>query len=156
MIVQIGEVYSTSLNMTSKHTMSMQVNKNDFSGPWYARWLFYIRNGIDDRGGDVNAATHMHDWVKSNPAFEDMIYHEHFLSVIPPPRDGPNAAFMQRCDRDMSRNVLVSPLASQVYDRLTKWTVICSRRLNALDEVRLPTRVCFGFGEQCRAGDLGK
>jgi hypothetical protein len=55
----------------------------------------------------------MHDWVKSNPAFEDVIYHEHFLSVIPPPRDGPNAEFMRRCDRDMSRNVLVSPSASQ-------------------------------------------
>lgn len=122
MIVQIGEVLRPGglLDLTEydfqtydKYGDVIQVDKDDFSAPWYARWLFYIRNGIDDRGGDVNAATHMHDWVKSNPAFEDVIYHEHFLSVIPPPRDGPNAEFMRRCDRDMSRNVLVSPSASQ-------------------------------------------
>jgi hypothetical protein len=38
------------------------------------------------------------------PAF--VIYHEHFLSIIPPPRYGANADFMRRSDGDILRNVL--------------------------------------------------
>jgi hypothetical protein len=86
------------------------VDKDDFCGPWYARWLFYVRDGIYQRGGDISAATNLYSWVKHNNAFEDVIYHEHFLSVIPPPRDEEEEDFWYENDREMMAIVLVQPL----------------------------------------------
>jgi hypothetical protein len=83
------------------------VDKDDFCGPWYARWLFYVRYAMYQRGADVKAATSLYDWVSSNDAFEDVIYHEHFLSVIPPPRDEDELDFWEDKDAEMMAIVLV-------------------------------------------------
>jgi len=85
----------------------IEFDKNDFSPPWWARWLSLLRNAIEARGGDINAATHLYDWVRNNPAFEEVVYREYFLPVVPPPREGAKAEFWVKFDKTMRENLLV-------------------------------------------------
>ncbi|KAK0214847.1 hypothetical protein IW262DRAFT_1475574 [Armillaria fumosa] len=51
--------------------------------PWWPRWLAYLEMAVRRRGGDVDAATHIHDWVSRHPRFEDVIYNEYFIPATP-------------------------------------------------------------------------
>ncbi|KAK0239211.1 S-adenosyl-L-methionine-dependent methyltransferase [Armillaria nabsnona] len=51
--------------------------------PWWPRWLAYLEMAARSRGGDVNAATHIYDWVSRHPRFEDVIYNEYFIPATP-------------------------------------------------------------------------
>jgi hypothetical protein len=63
-------------------------DRSTHSPPWWARWLSHLRDAFDEKGGDFNAATHLHSWVASNSAFEGVVYKEHFMPIVPPPRTG--------------------------------------------------------------------
>ena len=67
-----------------------------------------MREAVDERGGDVNAATHLHSWVARNPAFEGVVYREHFLAVVHPPRKGYQAETFRSVDEGMREIVLVN------------------------------------------------
>jgi len=86
----------------------ISVDRSGHSPPWWARWLSHVREAIDERGGDVNAATHLHSWVARNPAFESVVYREHFLAVVPPLRKGYQAEAFRNIDEGMRDIVLVS------------------------------------------------
>jgi hypothetical protein len=64
------------------------VDRSKYSPPWWAKWLSHMRDAIDEKGGDVHAATHLHSWVTRNSAFEGVVYKEHFLPVVAPPGRG--------------------------------------------------------------------
>ena len=66
-----------------------------------------LRNAIEAKGGDVNAATHLYDWVRNNPAFKEVVYREYFLPAVPPPREGAKAEFWLKVDKSMRENLLV-------------------------------------------------
>lgn len=84
------------------------MDPKSFKAPWWARWLRHLREAVDDKGGDVDASKNMHEWVSANPAFENVVYREHYLGVVPHPRNGPDAEELKRIDGVMAENVLVS------------------------------------------------
>lgn len=63
----------------------IEVDTNNFVPPFYARWMAHLRDAINYKGGDINAAHGLKAWVKENPAFEAVTERVHFLPVVPPP-----------------------------------------------------------------------
>lgn len=45
--------------------------------------MTFLNLAARNLGGDVDAATHLFDWVNDHPDFEDVVYREFFLPVIP-------------------------------------------------------------------------
>ena len=46
-----------------------------------------MRAAVKQKGGDVEAATNLLEWVSSNPLFEDVHYQEFWLPIVLPQRD---------------------------------------------------------------------
>jgi len=84
----------------------IEVDLSVYKEPWWARWLCHLRDAIKERGGDIHASEEMFSWVKANPAYENVVYMEHYLGVVPHPRTGPNAEALRQIDRAMADNVL--------------------------------------------------
>ena len=84
------------------------IDRSRYSPPWWARWLSHMRDAIEEKGGDVHAANHIHSWVARNSAFECVVYREHFVSVAPPPRRGCEAELCCNIDEDTREVVLVN------------------------------------------------
>ena len=77
--------------------------KVDLSGPpWFSCWMNLVRSAILMNGGDANAAAHLHEWISSNPAFEDVVYREFYTPMI-----------------DTAQNrINYTPVQAQVYEKL--------------------------------------
>jgi len=63
---------------------------NELSPPWWGVWLTHLRDAIKKSGGDVDAASHLHEWILNNPMFEDVVYREFWVPVVPERRDTSN------------------------------------------------------------------
>lgn len=68
----------------------IKLDDNEFGPPWWARWLTYMVKAITQSGGDVDAATHLHEWILNNPNFEDVVYKEFWLPAVPLRPDASN------------------------------------------------------------------
>ena len=86
----------------------IKVDLSVYKAPWWARWLCHLRDAVNERGGDIHASAQMYSWVKANPAYENVVYLEHYLGVVPHPRTGPNAEALRQIDKIMADNVLVN------------------------------------------------
>ena len=60
---------------------------NDLTPPWWSVWLCHLWKAIVQSGGDVNAANHLHEWILNHPMFEDVVYRDVWVPVVPVPRD---------------------------------------------------------------------
>jgi hypothetical protein len=49
--------------------------------------MAFLREATQDRGANVDAATYLHQWVSENPSFEDIVYMEYWLPMVPPIRE---------------------------------------------------------------------
>ncbi|PPQ64252.1 hypothetical protein CVT24_008655 [Panaeolus cyanescens] len=77
--------------------------------PWFSCWMYLIRNAIIKNGGDVDAATHLHEWISSNLAFEDVVYREFYTPMIDIPRDRSKDTELQRTiSQKLHKDLLVS------------------------------------------------
>lgn len=63
---------------------------NDLSPPWWSVWLCHLGKAIVESGGDVYAANHLHEWILNHPMFEDVVYRDVWVPVVPAPRDTSN------------------------------------------------------------------
>jgi len=54
-----------------------------FEPPWLALWMSYAMRAIKGRGADADAALHIHNWISTNPAFEDVVLRNIWLPVSP-------------------------------------------------------------------------
>lgn len=57
----------------------IELDVNEIGPPWVARWFTHLEHAIMKSGGDVAAATHLHEWILNNPMFEDVTYTEFWL-----------------------------------------------------------------------------
>ena len=80
----------------------IHVDTERYKEPWYARWMAHLRDAIEYKGGDIEAATSLYSWVKMNPAFDGVGFREHFLPVVPPPGS------LGGLERNMKEIVMVS------------------------------------------------
>ncbi|KAF4612003.1 hypothetical protein D9613_004147 [Agrocybe pediades] len=83
----------------------IEVDMDGVGPPWWARWMTLTRQAIKDIGGDVDAATHLLDWVNANPLFEDAVYREFWLPVVAPPPSPDDSEFMKSFYAKMHEDV---------------------------------------------------
>lgn len=88
---------------------------NDGGPPWWGVWFTCLSKAVVKSGGDVNAASHLHEWILNHPMFEDVVYTEFWVPVVPAPRDTLNDSEEARqMDKKLSDDLLVS-VASIVF-----------------------------------------
>lgn len=88
---------------------------NDLRPPWWAVWLSHLLKAIVKSGGDVSAASHLHEWILGHPMFEDVVYKEFWVPVVPAARDISNDSEEARqMDKKLSDDCYVS-VASIVF-----------------------------------------
>jgi len=69
----------------------------EFAPPYLPRWMCMVREAMRRRGGDVDAAFHLHRWVSKHPSFTNVEYRSFPIPTSPwVPPDHPNAAKMNR------------------------------------------------------------
>jgi len=59
---------------------------NDLTPPWWSVWLCHLLKAIIKSGGDVSAANNLHEWILNHPMFEDVVYRDVWVPVVPAPR----------------------------------------------------------------------
>lgn len=126
----------------NRHRIELDVN-DELGPPWWGRWMTHLLKAVIKSGGDVNAATHLHEWILNNPIFEDVVYREFWLPVVPARRDASNdSEELRRRDKglsdDCSVSVASSPLSAllNLYTRpssglvvLSFWDMVLHRKL---------------------------
>lgn len=60
-----------------------ETNQTASSSSWCCTWMARLGAAIKGRGGDLDAATHLRNWVSSNPAYEEVEYKEFFIPFAP-------------------------------------------------------------------------
>lgn len=93
--------------MYDKDHRRIEIGTDEIGPPWWARWMEFMRKAIKEIGGDVDAATHLYDWVTANPLFEDIVYREFWLPVVAPPPSPDDSEFMIRFYAKMQEDVKV-------------------------------------------------
>jgi len=69
----------------------------ELAPPYLPRWMCMVRAAIQERGGDADAALHLHRWISEHPAFTDVVYRDFPFPASPwIPLDHPYAARMNR------------------------------------------------------------
>jgi len=87
----------------------IELDVNELGPPWYARWMTHVLKAIIESGGDVDAATHLHEWILNNSMFEDVVYREIWVPVVPAPRDPSNdSEYLRRMDQTLNDDCEVS------------------------------------------------
>jgi len=63
---------------------------SDLTPPWWSVWFTHLLKAIVKSGGDASAANHLHEWILNHPMFEDVVYRDLWVPVVPAPRDSSN------------------------------------------------------------------
>ncbi|KAI0673624.1 hypothetical protein C8Q78DRAFT_1018090 [Trametes maxima] len=51
--------------------------------PWFARWMNVVNIAVEQRGGEPDAANHLHRWIKEHPEMEEIVYREFWFQTGP-------------------------------------------------------------------------
>ncbi|KAI0756516.1 hypothetical protein C8Q80DRAFT_1129062 [Daedaleopsis nitida] len=51
--------------------------------PWIARWMNLANVAVEQRGGEPDAANHLHAWMEAHPLLEDVVYREFWFQTSP-------------------------------------------------------------------------
>ncbi|KAJ3717267.1 hypothetical protein DFJ43DRAFT_1099560 [Lentinula guzmanii] len=57
----------------------IEVETSKIAEPWLPRWMAFANLAARNRGGDVDAATHLETWVTNHAAFENVHYEDIWL-----------------------------------------------------------------------------
>lgn len=83
-------------------------NLEDPEGPWLPRWMALAQHAIRTRGGTVDAAKYMGDWVRNTGAFRDIVHHDYWFQASPWNTGGDSAAHREN---DIARTMREDMLA---------------------------------------------
>lgn len=84
-----------------------------FHPPWTALWMSYANRAVRERGGDADAATHLHEWISNHPAFEDVVYQEFYIPCSPWLRGSdPETIFWNEIGTTMRDDLKVSNISA--------------------------------------------
>ncbi|KAJ8084742.1 hypothetical protein AAF712_006408 [Marasmius tenuissimus] len=81
----------------------IEVGTSRIAGPWWPRWLAFLELAIRNKGGEPDAATHLHRWTTNHNAFEDVVYRDFWVPASPWRRD---SEFALRSGRGMRDDIL--------------------------------------------------
>jgi len=81
-------------------------NERVLEPPWLPRWLTLCREAVHHRGGDVDAANHLNQWVSAHEAFEDVVYQDILYPTSPFYKpDESNAQSLNRVGSSMREDI---------------------------------------------------
>ncbi|KAF8963921.1 hypothetical protein BDZ97DRAFT_1939378 [Flammula alnicola] len=138
------DVSEFDFHIYDKNHRRIELGTEELGPPWWARWMRCMSVAIRNSGGDTDAATHLYEWISNNSLFEDVVYREFWLPVVPPPRDMTNATdVLARFEQKMKEDVtsflgsgrpllLGSGLPMELVDELER------NALKEVDERRIP------------------
>ena len=117
------DISETDRYLYDANRQRFDLGTNELGPPWCARWLAFLRAATVDRGANVDAATHLHRWVSENPNFEDIVYNEYWLPMIPPIReDAPQSEGSRKFYRMMKAIVTVRMIYLE--ERKKWWSLV--------------------------------
>lgn len=61
----------------------INVSTSSMEGPWLPRWFSLIYMAAGRRGGTLDAADNLYNWVQSVPAFENVVYEQYWVPSSP-------------------------------------------------------------------------
>ncbi|KDR85601.1 hypothetical protein GALMADRAFT_234564 [Galerina marginata CBS 339.88] len=99
------DVSEFDFHIYDKDHRRIELGTHEIGPPWWARWMTFMAVAIRNIGGDIDAATHLRDWISSNSLFEDVVYREFWLPVVPPPRMANDSEFIERFYAKMKEDV---------------------------------------------------
>ncbi|KAI0685087.1 hypothetical protein BC835DRAFT_1421619 [Cytidiella melzeri] len=75
--------------------------------PAIAKWMDLARHAVQQRGGEPDAATHLHRWISDHPAFEETVRQDWWIQVSPwhPGKDA-ESQWMNRHGASMRDDIL--------------------------------------------------
>lgn len=97
----------------------IQRDDGDLTPPWWSVWFSHLLKAIVKSGGDVSAANHLHEWILDHPMFEDVVYKDVWVPVVPVPRDPSN-------DSEEARQ-MDQKLSDDCYVRVTSISSLSAR-----------------------------
>ncbi|KAI0375494.1 hypothetical protein BV20DRAFT_960668 [Pilatotrama ljubarskyi] len=75
--------------------------------PWLARWMNVVNIAVEQRGGEPDAANHLHRWVSEHPLLEEPVYREFWFQTGPWKKgDDPSTARDNRIGAMMRDDIL--------------------------------------------------
>jgi len=57
----------------------IELETSRVAGPWWPRFLAFVGLAARNRGGDVDAATHLHSWVSNHRSFENVVCRDFYI-----------------------------------------------------------------------------
>jgi len=102
------DISETDRYLYDDNRQRFDLGTDELGPPWCARWLTFLRAATVDIGASIDAATHLHRWVSENPNFEDIVYKDYWLPMVPPIReDAPQSEGSRKFYRMMKMIVTV-------------------------------------------------
>lgn len=101
-----------------EHYQRIELETSKIAGPWWPRWLAFANLAARNRGGDVDAATHIHSWIANHRAFEDVVYREFW---VPACHWRTDSDFEMRMGASMRDDILVSTLLDVLCNPVSDW-----------------------------------
>jgi hypothetical protein len=77
------ETIEFDFHMYDQYHRRIELSTHTLEPPWWPRWLAFSKLAVQQYGGDVEAATHLHSWIASHPSFKDVVYRDFWIPTAP-------------------------------------------------------------------------
>ncbi|KIK70473.1 hypothetical protein GYMLUDRAFT_32497 [Collybiopsis luxurians FD-317 M1] len=77
------DIMEFDFHVYDEYHQRIELETSRIAEPWWPRWLAFANLAARNRGGDVDAATHLHAWVSNHRAFETVVYKEYWVPTCP-------------------------------------------------------------------------
>ncbi|KAI1794030.1 hypothetical protein LXA43DRAFT_999421 [Ganoderma leucocontextum] len=90
-----------------EHHQPILPNRLEEETPAVARWMNFVNIAIEQRGGEPDAANHLHQWASAHTDLEEAVYREFWFQTCPWKRPNePNASRDNRIGTMMRDDIL--------------------------------------------------
>ena len=87
-----------------------------FAPPWVALWVSFAVKAINARGGDIESAMHVPEYISSHPAFENVEIRDIWVPIAPfVEGDDPETMFWNDIAATMRDDIKVSSMRDSKY-----------------------------------------
>ena len=87
----------------------MSFDTPEFAPPYFPHWMCIVREAVKQRGGEPDAADHLHRWVSEHPSFTDVVPRSFYFPASPwIPPGYPGATRLNRTGAFMRDDILAS------------------------------------------------
>ncbi|KAF9270828.1 S-adenosyl-L-methionine-dependent methyltransferase [Marasmius fiardii PR-910] len=94
------DIMEFDFHMYDENYRRIEVSTSHIGAPWWPRWLAFLEAAIRSKGGDADAATHLHSWTANHASFEGVVYREFWVPASPWRRDSEFQIRMGQAMRD--------------------------------------------------------